>query len=246
MNKSNLDPSKFIPRFGDWGRFFEPIFETKILDNIYEKLKELGKDGKVICPDSENTYKTFVATPPDNCRVVFVLLDPYPTISKTGVKIANGIAMDCTNTGKLQPSLSKWYEAIEDSESDGMNLNQNQSPSLEWFYNQGIMFLNSALTVEYMKTGSHTTLWEPFMQYFFEEVLNKYFKGLIFVLCGKESQKLEKYIAPMQHYVFKLEHPSFAARQFRKWEYDNIFKKINTILKDNNNQVIDWVDNIPF
>lgn len=241
-----LKKEKFKDKFGDWWRYIEPIFDTDIMDNIYKELKLQHEKGKIICPEHPNTFNTFLATSPTSLHTVFLLLDPYPTIHKD-VMVSNGIALDCSNTGKLQPSLEKWYEAIEESECKGLNLSMVRDPSLKFYYDQGMMFLNTALTVEYNKTGSHSDLWRPFTAWLIEEVFNKYFQGLTFVLCGAESQKFEKYIAPLQHYVFKLEHPSFANRQMRMWKHDGIFKKINRILKDNNNMEVNWVmEEAPF
>jgi uracil DNA glycosylase len=235
-----LNKDRFQPLFGEWWRYFEPLFDdTDIMENIYAQLKKLGKKGKIICPDSDNTFKSFEVTSPTNLNVVWVLLDPYPSMYDD-VKTANGIAMDCSNRGVLQPSLEKFYEAIEHSECDGLNLLMEKPPSLEYLYTQGNMFLNTALTVEKDKTGSHTKMWQPFMEYFFSNVMSS-FNGMIYVLCGAESSNMRRYINPLGNYIFEIEHPSFAARNYREWKYEGVFKKINYILRNNNNFEIKWV-----
>jgi uracil-DNA glycosylase len=251
-----LDWEKFEPLFDEWAIHFKPLFEkTDVMDKIYEQLKHIGRPrsqgglGRIICPDSNNTFRAFSSCPPSLLKVVWILLDPYPSIHYVNkgtkdekmIKTSNGIAMDCSNRGILQPSLEKFYEGIEQQYHNGFNLNMLKPASLEYLYNQGNMFLNSALTVEANATGSHTEIWQPFMKYFLEEVMSL-FTGIIYVLCGKDSQKLEKYIKfPLGNYIIKIEHPSYAARQHRDWEYEDVFKKIDYILKHNNNMKMQWV-----
>lgn len=238
MNK--LKWEKFEPLFGNWALHFKPLFEEMdVMENIYAKLKEDGKKGRIICPSGNDTYRAFETCPPQIVNTIFILLDPYPTVID-GIMTSNGIAMDCSNRGKLQPSLEKFYEGIEEEYANGLDLKMLKPPSLDYLYNQGVMFLNSALTVEKDKTGSHTKLWEPFLKYFLDDVMSA-FTGIIYVLAGKDSQKLKKYINPLGNYIFEMEHPSFAARQYREWEHGGIFKKINQILKGNNNMEIQWV-----
>lgn len=239
-----LDWELFRLLFGAWAIHFEKLFkETDVMETIYAKLKKdgmpvaKGGKGKIICPDGLNTYRAFESCPPLGLNIIWILLDPYPSISKEGIKRANGIAMDCENTGILQPSLEKFYEGIE--QEYGFDVNMIKPASLGYLYTQGNMFLNTALTVEHQKTGSHTELWEPFMKYFYEEIMTL-FTGIIYVLCGDESQKLKKFINPLGNYIFEIEHPSFAARQYRDWNTQGIFKKINYILKNNNNMEIVW------
>lgn len=239
MEKLNWEV--FAPKFGQWAHYFEPLFgDTMIMEEIYKELKEQSRSGEIICPDPVNTFRSFETMDPRLLRVVFVLLDPYPSL-KGNIKIANGIAMDCSNTKILQPSLDKFYGGIEESYCDGeMCLDMIKHYSLDYLYNQGVMLFNSALTVPKMKTGAHTELWAPFMQYFYTEVMDK-FTGMIYVLCGKESQKMKKWINPLGNYIIEVEHPSFAARQYRKWEHKGLFKQIDYILKHNNNEKINWV-----
>lgn len=235
-----LDKASFSPLFGEWWSRFQPLFDnTTVMEDIYMVLKEKFREGKVICPGSKDVFKSFQSVPPDKLKCIFVLLDPYPSvkiIDKKPIKVANGIAMDCSNTGKLQPSLEKFYEAIEKSEyKEEFSLQMFRPPSLEYLTEQGVMFFNTALTVEKEKTGSHTELWAPFMKYFYEEVMAK-FNGMIYVLCGKDSQKMKRWITPLGNYIMEIEHPSYAARQYRDWNYDDVFKKVNFILKNNNNE----------
>lgn len=246
-----MDYQSFAPLLGDWGPKLQPFIESDECNKLYTKLKDDRKRGKIICPDGQNVYRAFKETPYNDLKVVFWLLDPYPKIIRSNkgeiTKVADGIAMSCAITEKFQPSLELFYDAMEDDLHKGLKLDYERFYDLKYLCNQGIMLLNTALTVEAEKTGSHTAVWRPFMQYLCEEVFAKYNNGLIFVLCGKASQEMARWINPLQHYIFNLEHPAFAARQMRKWDHQQIFSKINALLKENNDFLPVWMyETLPF
>jgi uracil-DNA glycosylase len=234
---------KFEPLLGDWAYKIKPFIESEECDKIYARLKADSSRGKRICPDSQNTFRVFKETPYKKLKVIFLMYDPYPWI-KDGVTVADGIALSCSNTKKFQPSLEQFYHAIE--RDTNLKLAGIKDWDLTPLCNQGIMMLNTALTVEEGKVGSHYDLWKPFTTYLFEEVLAKHNRGLIFVLCGKESQYYERFINPLQHYIFKLEHPAAAEWGSREWKHDGIFNTINKLVKENNNEEIIWIDDLPF
>lgn len=234
-----MDYEKFEEALGSWGSKLKPFIESKECDAIYEFLKFEGRRGKRICPESINTYRAFKETPYDQLKVVWLLQDPYHQY-RNGVYTADGIAMSCLNTGKLQPSLELFYGGMEEDLAGGLDLGMLRDPDLTYLCNQGIMMLNTALTVEEGKTGTHKDIWKPFTKYLLEEVLSKYNNGLIFVLAGKESQYFARCINPLQHYIIEVEHPAYASRQNRPWRTQGVFKKINKILKENNNYEPTW------
>ena len=165
---------------------------------------------------------------------------PYYQV-KDGIYVADGIAMSCSNTEKEQPSLTLFYDAIEDDIYKGLNLEMQRFADLKYLCNQGVMLLNTALTTEMNKPGSHKELWKPFMVYLLEEIFSKKENGIIFILAGKQSQYYAKYINPLQHYIIEVEHPAAASHKMRKWQHEKIFSKINYILKTNGKSEVDWV-----
>jgi uracil DNA glycosylase len=233
-----LDYETFKSKLGDWGPHFKPFIEGKEMWEIYQSLKEDAKK-EVIVPDSKDTFRAFSTTRKGDIKVVFYLMDPYPRKYKNGAFQATGIAMDCTNSpdGKIQPSLEKWYDAIDDSfeKDDRKDLISPpphkcvRTPNLEYLHEQGVMLLNTDLTCKLNKTKSHERLWEPFQKYFLEEVMRDK-TGVIYVLCGDTSKRMEKYIYPVSNYIYKIEHPAAAAHKERDWDYEGIFKTINKIL----------------
>ena len=146
--------------------------------------------------------------------------------------------MSCSVTGKLQPSLEKFYEGVELELYEGLNLNYVKSPDLSYLAKQGVFLGNVALTTEMGKAGNHVPMWEPFTKYFLEHVVG--YTGIPIIFLGKEAQKYEKAVTPFTH-TFKLDHPAFAARMNNDWDTQGTFKKVNQIIKENNNFKIKWL-----
>lgn len=245
-----MNYSKFEPLLGTWGEKLKGFIESEKCDELYSFLKTESRRGKVICPDHDNVFRAFQETPYNDLKVVMMLQDPYYQV-KFGeghnTKVADGVAMSCRNTGKLQPSLELFYEGMEDDLYKGLNLKMEKNPDLTYLCKQGVMMLNTSLTVEQDKPSSHYERWKDFTTYLLEEVFTQYNNGLIFVLAGNKSQYYERFINPLQHYIFKVEHPAAAAHSQRKWKHDKIFSKINKILKENNNYQVTWdYGEIPF
>lgn len=222
-----------------WCRLLKPFIESDRFDAIFRFLKEESKvKKKTILPDSKDLFKSFLLCPPDKIRAIVLLMDPYPTVKKVkgiDTPIANGVPMDCSNTGIPQPSLDAWYDAIEQCYDLPLDSDIDRRVDLSYLLQEeGVLLLNSSLTVEKDKSNSHAAIWEPFMTYLFESVINEYMTGLPIVLCGTSAQKYEKYINPMRHYILKVEHMAAASYQSRAWKHQEMFRWINEILKNNN------------
>src|SRR6476620_904759 len=158
-----MNYDKFKDSLGDWGEMLKPFIVSEECDKIYQKLKSDVKRGIVICPDSGDTFRAFKECPFESLKVTMLLQDPYPWIKK-GLKVADGIAMSCKYTGECQPSLQNFYEGIE-GDIAGLELGMYRNPDLTYLANQGVLFLNTALTVRYNDSGSHSGLWDKFTEY---------------------------------------------------------------------------------
>lgn len=240
-----LDFESFKPKFGVWADKFKPFIESKAMWDIMQKVKQdamkvYDKEKGVyigVVPKSSDTFRAFATTRPGDVKVIFILMDPYPRRYKDGSFQATGIAMDCSNSpdGKLQPSLEFFYDAMDRELSKKVE----RSKSLEYLHEQGVMMYNSDLTCKLGKTESHAGVWREFQKYFLGEVMYGT-TGIIYVLCGDASHKLERFINPLGNYIFKLTHPSSAQYGSGVWDSKGIFMKINNILKDNNDFEIMW------
>ncbi len=213
-----------------WHNRIKKAIESDWMYDIYERLKSDSKKERIL-PSSDNTFKSFEFTDFNKIKVVMVLLDPYPRLYKTGEEQATGIPMDCSNTpdGKLQPSLDLFYNAIEKSLSKKVL----RDKSLKYLLDQGVFLINSELTVKKNKTGSHEGLWAPFHKYLFEEIFSGT-NGIIYILAGKQNQKIEKYINSLGNYIWHIEHPAAAAHKNADWDFQDIFLQSNKIICSNN------------
>ncbi len=241
----------FGPKFGKWADKFKEFIESKEMDDIYAKLKADGGNEINIFPLPQDTFRVFREINPDNLKAIFFMQDPYfiKKLDKEGnvVPVATGVALDCSRHRDPQPSLEKFYEGIENELFNGLNLQYEAIPSLQYLSNQGIMMLNSDLTVVEDKPASHKGLWKKFMEYFLEEIIAAYHPGVPIVLAGKNSQELEKYANPLRNYIFKCEHPAYASRNNKVWDTNGVFGKVNKILKDDNNCRVMWLfEDVPF
>jgi uracil-DNA glycosylase len=220
-----------------WWSKLKLFIESEECDRIYGKLKELSKGGHYIAPLSSNVWRAFLETPYDELKVVMLGMCPYHTY-KEGVPIADGLLMGCSITRYPQPSLSQFYNAIEEELYTGLNLEYYKNPDISYLAKQGVLMLNAALTTEKGLPGSHIELWTPFMKYLFNEVINGTNVPIIYL--GVEAERVSIYsTSPWQ---FKLSHPASSSYKRTSWCSNGVFNQINKILKNSNNYEIQWLD----
>lgn len=221
-----------------WYNKIKPWVESEDCDRVYAFLKRESKRGKKITPLSSNVFRAFKETSYDDLKVIMVGLSPYHTFYQ-GKPVADGLLMSCSVTGKLQPSLEQFYSALENELYKGLNLHIVKNADLKYLANQGVLLLNASLTCEMNKPGSHLKIWKPFMIYLFENVFDM--AGAPFVFLGAEASKYSNYVPIFTHH-FEISHPASAAYSGTDWDSEGVFKKLNKILKDNNNESIKWME----
>lgn len=161
--------------------------------------------------------------------------------------VADGLAMSCSRTGVLQPTLVKWYEAMEEELNDGLCLECVKNPDLEYLAKQGVLLFNSALTTRVGTAGAHQDLWEKFTAYVLGEIIS--FTGVPVVFLGNEAKEFSGCLAPQQP-KWELYHPVYAHRMKIKWDSGGMFNGINKLLRGANGEEIFWnlplEDDLPF
>lgn len=211
--------------FGDWSK----IVDLQEADRI---MKKLSASHCVICPQLSDIFKAFRLCSLNNLRVVILGMDPYPQKGvATGLAFANN-----NNTKELSPSLEVLKESVIDYTIPHRTI--NFASDLEKWEAQGVLLLNSALSCEVGKVGSHTLLWRPFIKSLLTN-LSMYHTGLVYVLMGTQAQTLESYINKQFNHVIRIRHPSWYARQKEKMP-SNIWQEINSILISQNGYGIEW------
>lgn len=235
-------------QFGDWQGMFKDFIESSNMDDLFKYLKSEVAKGKKIAPLSKDVFRCFRETSKDKLRIIIAGMCPYHTWSD-GYPVADGLCMSCSYTKKkgIQPSLQMWYDEIArvyDSKNEKTN---DDYGDMRVYARQGVLCYNVALTTEEGKPMSHENVWSKFNQYFWEKVINQYFRGIPIMFLGQSAAKSEQYLTPMLHYPFRLSHPASAAHSGTdRWDSANAFKRIDKILKDNNRDSIWWPLDIPF
>lgn len=215
--------------FKEWSRIIDSEELYKILyklESLYEKY--------TILPSKDKVFKAFTLCPYNELKVVMVGYDPYPQKDvATGVLFGNKV-----DTETLSPSL----QVIKDSLlEDSISYPIKFDPTLESWARQGVLMLNSALTVEAYKTGSHTMLWRPFISKLLQN-LSYYYPGIIYVLFGEQAKTFRPYIGT-NNTILTSFHPSYFARQNKRMSPE-IFQTINKVLKSHNNMQIEWYEKV--
>jgi len=235
-----MNYDKFKDQLGSWGEDLRPFIESKECDEIYKHLKERAKAGVTICPTHYNTFRAFKECPKDKLKCVMVLMNPYPWM-KRGVMVADGIPMSCSNTGELQPSLELFYKGMEDDLCEGFNLNMIKNPDLTYLANQGVLMLNSSLTVELNNVKSHKGLWNPLHKHLFENVFPKYIPQVPMVFLGNDAQEIDvDYNRSIGTNIFYAEHPAAASHKGRDWQHNNVFTEVNMYNSTVGLDLINW------
>jgi uracil-DNA glycosylase len=214
-----------------WDKVFKSFIFSSEFTDILSKLYELSVADKRFTPTLKQLFRAFEECPYDDLKVIFIGQDPYPQIG-----VADGISFSCGNTNKVQPSLRYIFGEIE--RTVYQEFPSYQDPDLSRWSKQGILMLNTALTVEVGKIGSHYDIWKPFTAYMLD-YLNNHNKELIYVYMGKKAEEWSV-LTGDNNYKFTVKHPASAAYNGSKWDSNDIFNKISKLVEENNGQKITW------
>ena len=217
---------------------FKDIIEEESKKDYYKKLHEFvykAYEEHTIFPDKKNIFAALKYTPYENVKVVILGQDPYH-----GLGEAHGMAFSVCPGIKIPPSLQNIYKELH--EELGCYI-PNNGYLMKWA-RQGVLLLNSVLTVQKDLPASHRGIgWEAFTDKIIEEV-NKKEDPVVFMLWGNFAKSKASLITNSKHLVLTAAHPSpFSARY--GFFGCNHFKKANEFLKENGREPIDWqIENI--
>jgi uracil-DNA glycosylase len=209
--------------FGNW------------LSNIYKNNRNR------VFPIQENVFKAFKLTPYKDLKVVIIGQDPYhgfkikaSLVSSEPIFVpeANGLAFSVSKNMASPPSLKNIFKSIKHD----LKI-ENKNPDLIRWADQGVMLLNTALTVLADTPGSHTDQWEDFTIDTIE-LLNKHPRDLVFMLWGKKAQQFKDRI-DSRHLILETTHPSplSARKGFLTCKH---FSKCNEFLSKKGYKTVDW------
>ena len=205
--------------------FHQPYF-LKLKEQLIEE-----KQKYVVFPPGNRIFSAFNKTPLDKVKVVIIGQDPYH-----GVGQANGLCFSVSKGIPHPPSLSNIFKELE---SD-LNLPYPKSGNLENWANQGVLLLNSALTVRKGEANSHADIgWNIFTDTVIR-ILSEKNENLIFLLWGGFAKRKGKIIDRSKHIVLESGHPSPLSANKGHWFGNKHFSKTNLYLVNAGKEPINW------
>lgn len=213
-----------------WQAHLGAEFDKDYMRELRTFLVEEKKAGKTLYPPMPQLFNAFELTPFEQVKVVILGQDPYH-----GPGQAHGLCFSVQEGVKPPPSLQNIFKEIHDE----LGIQFSGSGCLTPWAMQGVLLLNSVLTVERNCAGSHQGKgWERFTDRAIE-VLNEQHQGLVFLLWGKYAQDKAAVIDRSRHQVLMSPHPSpFSAH--RGFLGNGHFAKANEYLQAQGKTPIDW------
>ncbi|MCR5787319.1 MAG: uracil-DNA glycosylase [Acholeplasmatales bacterium] len=212
----------------DWNTF---IKEEEMKD-YFKKLKSFVENEyktKVCYPSYDNIYEAFKLTPFDKVKVVILGQDPYHEENQ-----AHGLSFSVL-CEKLPPSLKNIYKEM----ASDLNVSVNQDGDLSYLAVQGVLLLNTTLTVEAHKANSHSKKgWDIFTDNVIKE-LNNSNNPIVFILWGNNSREKVKLITNPIHCIIESAHPS-PLSAYHGFFGSRPFSRANEFLIKNNIEPIKW------
>ena len=213
-----------------WSNFLEQEQEelkkiNEFLDSEYIKYG----DDLLVLPPSDMRFLAFDICPLDKVKVCIWGQDPYHNRGE-----AMGLCFSVPSTVKIPPSLRNIYKELE---SD-LNIKKD-SGDLSLWAEQGVLLLNSALTVREHCPNSHQKHWRNFTNHAIEYLSNNT-SGVVFILWGNNAKQKEKLIDTSKHHILKATHPSPLSANRGGFFGCKHFSQTNQILENQNMTPIQW------
>ncbi len=183
---------------------------------------------KTIYPKKDDLFKALISTDYDNVSVVILGQDPYH-----GEGQSNGLCFSVNEETKIPPSLRNIFKELKED----LNIERTNTDLSDWA-NQGVLLLNTVLTVEKDKAFSHRKMgWETFTDTIIKK-LNERNKPIIFIFWGNAAKAKKKFITKDIHKIIESSHPS--PLSIKGFKGSKPFSKANNYLKQLKNNEIKW------
>ncbi len=212
----------------NWSEILSTRFDKDYKIKLFSWLNEEYKT-KRIFPPQEKIFNALNLVPINKVKVVIIGQDPYHTYGQ-----ADGLAFSCHN-GTPQPSLKNIFKEIHDD----LRIDMSSSTDLTPWAKQGVLLLNTSLTVVEHKPASHANeLWHTFTREIIK-ILNERNQPIVFLLWGNHAKSFMPLLNNPNHLVLTSAHPSpFSA--YSGFFGCRHFSKANKFLTDHNLTPIDW------
>lgn len=212
-----------------WKAALKDEFNSAYFGDLKSFLKQ-ERASHTLYPAGQNIFSAFNKTPINEVKVVILGQDPYH-----GANQANGLCFSVNPGVKIPPSLKNIYKEL--NTDIGMNI--PGSGDLSTWAEQGVLLLNSVLTVRAHEAASHKNKgWEKFTDAVIRGISNQT-KDVIFILWGNYAKKKGQHIDTTKHHIITSAHPSPLSAH-NGFLGSKPFSKTNSILNSLNKQPIEW------
>ena len=212
-----------------WSQFLEEESQKPYYKELQDFIASERKKHEVYPPEKE-VFTAFSLTPFEKVKVVILGQDPYH-----GEGQAHGLAFSVKRGVKPPPSLVNIYKELDAD----LGIKAPDHGNLENWAKQGVLLLNTVLTVRKDEAGSHQGKgWEIFTDRAIE-VLSEKKRDLVFILWGNPSQKKASKVNPAHHHLILSPHPS-PLSSYRGFFGSKPFSRTNKFLQDNGLSAVDW------
>ncbi len=213
-----------------WQHYLGGEFDQPYMLNLKQFLHEQKTQRKVIYPHSTQWFHALEATPLDQVKVVILGQDPYHQPDQ-----AHGLCFSVRPGIKTPPSLVNIYKEL----NSDLGIEPVKHGYLESWAQQGVLLLNSVLTVEQSQAASHQKKgWEQFTDRVIQ-VVNEHCENVVFLLWGSYAQKKGAVIDTQRHLVLKAPHPSPLAAH-RGFFGSRPFSQANGYLEQQGKAPVNW------
>ncbi len=213
-----------------WKSALSTEFEQPYMQRLKSFLIERKQMGKRIFPKGSEYFRALDLTPLDDVKVVILGQDPYH-----GAGQAHGLCFSVQPGIRIPPSLVNIYKELQAD----LGITPARHGFLEHWARQGVLLLNSVLTVEEAQAASHQGKgWETFTDAVIRKV-NDECDAVVFILWGAYAQRKAAFVDTSRHLVLKSPHPSPLSAHNGFFGCHH-FSKANAFLEEHGRSPIDW------
>ena len=213
-----------------WKKPLNSEFEKAYFESLINYVKAEYQSG-MCYPPGKLIFNAFDKCSFENTRVVILGQDPYH-----GPNQAHGLSFSVNDGITFPPSLINIFKEL----NEDLSIPFPKSGNLERWAEQGVLLLNSTLTVKASMAGSHQNKgWEQFTDAVIR-CINAEKEGVVFMMWGKYAQDKGKIIDSSKHFVLKSKHPSPMSANFGGWFGNKHFSQANNYLRSRGVAEIEW------
>lgn len=214
----------------DWEEKLKPEYKKSYYKKLYETVNAEYASGRQIFPPAEDIFNAFHLTPLKDVKCVIIGQDPYHNDGQ-----AHGLCFSVKPDVEIPPSLVNIYKELE---ADLGCKIPNNGYLVKWAQ-QGVLMLNSVLTVRAHQANSHQGIgWEQFTDAVID-ILNREDRPIVFLLWGKPAQNKAAKLNNPNHLILRAPHPS-PLSAYRGFFGCKHFSKANAFLVEHGLEPIDW------